>query len=100
MISNLFKLPRHRTYSYKPRYFDPEKEERERRLKEKQAQADIEQENSDGIAQKRISFKSNYIQQKYAKRKEDNVRRYIRIVTIGLLIVILYMLFDLIVEMY
>ncbi len=28
-----FKLPRHRTFDYKPRYWDPEKEELEKRVK-------------------------------------------------------------------
>jgi hypothetical protein len=100
MISNLFKLPRHRTYNYQPRYFDPAKEEREKRLKEKEANSDMEREQNDAIVQKRISIKSNYISNKYAAQKEDKIRRYIRIVTIALLLLVLYMLFDVVVEMY
>ena len=31
--SSFIKLPKHKTFEYKPRYFDPEKEEREKRQK-------------------------------------------------------------------
>lgn len=33
-IFNFFKVPRHRKYNYIPRYWDPDKEEREARLRE------------------------------------------------------------------
>jgi hypothetical protein len=41
---NLFKVPKHRRYEYIPRYYDPEKEEREARLRrrEKMSEASVE----------------------------------------------------------
>lgn len=33
-LFNFFKTPRHQRYNYIPRYWDPEKEEREARMKE------------------------------------------------------------------
>ncbi len=36
---NMFRTPKHRKYDYVPRYFDPEKEERELRFKKKQVLA-------------------------------------------------------------
>ena len=36
MISHLFKLPRHRSFGYTPRHYDPVKEEFKQKLKQKQ----------------------------------------------------------------
>ncbi len=94
MISSMFKLPRHRTYSYNPRYYDAAKEEREKRKEELKSAKEVD------LSEKRISIKSNYISQKYANRKDDKVRKYIRILTIALLVIILYMVLDLVVKMY
>ncbi len=98
MISRMFKLPRHRTYNYAPRYYDADKEEREQRRKELKEQKGIESDIN--LKEKRISIKGNYISQKYADRKDDKIRKYVRILTIALLVIILYMLFDLVVKMY
>lgn len=97
MISHLFKLPRHRTFSYKPRHYDPVKEDFKKRLKEKQglelSPEDIE--NMEVPIKERMSIKDNYINRKYAERKEDRVRLYIRVVTIAFLLMVVYMLFEL-----
>lgn len=99
MISHLFKLPRHRTYGYKPRFFDPRKEEMQRRIKEKQ-DIDIDIDDIELPIHQRISIKDNLINRKYAERKEDKIRIYIRVVTIALLVLILYMLFDVVVKIF
>ena len=99
MISNLFKLPRHKTYNYKPRFYDPVKEEMQRKLKEKQG-LDMDIDDVEVPIQQRISIKDNYINRKYADKKETKMRIYIRVVTIALLLLILYMLFDVAVEMF
>jgi len=97
MISHLFKLPRHRTYAYKPRHYDPRKEEFKKRLQEKQGLNidDSELENIEIPIQERMSIKDNYINRKYADQKEDRVRFYIRVVTIAFLLMVVYLLFDL-----
>lgn len=38
--TNLFRTPKHRKYDYIPRYYNPEKEEREARLKKAELMAD------------------------------------------------------------
>ena len=102
MISHLFKLPRHRTFGYKPRYYDPLKEDFKRRLMERKGlEADAKElENVEVPIHERISIKDNYINRKYAERKETRVRIYIRLVTIALLLLVVYMLFDVVVKMY
>ena len=97
MISHLFKLPRHRKFAYKPRHYDPVKEDFKKRLKEKQglelSPEDIE--NIEVPIKERMSIKDNYINRQYAERKEDRVRLYIRVVTIAFLLTVVYMLFEL-----
>ncbi len=97
MISHLFKLPRHRTFSYNPRYYDPVKEEFKKRLMQKQGLEPnaIELDKIEVPIQERISIKDNYINRKYADKKEDRVRVYIRIITIVFLLTVVYLLFEL-----
>ena len=91
MISHLFKLPRHRSYNYKPRYYDPIKEEIEQGIHKKQ----IEQEEEKKLSfEKRISFKARFDDRKYAERKEDRIRLYIRTFTFILLMLVVYLLFE------
>ena len=99
MISNLFKLPRHKTFNYKPQFYDPVKEEIKKKLKEKQG-LELSVEEIDVPIKQRMSIKDNYINQKYADRKETRIRIYIRLVTIALLLLIVYMVLDVVVEMY
>ncbi len=99
MISNLFKLPRHKTFNYKPQFYDPVKEEIKNKLNEKQG-LDLSIVEIDVAIKQRMSFKDNYINQKYAEKKETRIRIYIRLVTIALLLLIVYMVLDVVVEMY
>ena len=99
MISNLFKLPRHKTFAYKPRYYDPVKEEIQKRLKEKQG-LELDIDDVEVPIQERMSIKDNYINRKYADKKEFRVRVYIRLATIALLLLIVYMVLEVVVNMY
>ena len=99
MISNLFKLPRHKTFAYKPRYYDPVKEEIKKRLKEKQG-LEVNIDDVEVPIQERMSIKDNYINRKYADKKEFRVRVYIRLATVALLLLIVYMVLDVVVNMY
>ncbi|MBN2668456.1 MAG: hypothetical protein JXR60_04430 [Bacteroidales bacterium] len=94
MISHFFKLPRHRSFNYKPRFYDPELEKLEERKNERQANGEAVYSDDSEIKARRINIRTNYIKQKYAERKENRLRMYIRILTIGLLAAILYMIFD------
>jgi len=44
MIKKMFKLPDHSKFNYEPRYYDPEKEELERRIRLARMKADSEEE--------------------------------------------------------
>ena len=48
----------------------------------------------------RMSIKGNYIRRKYADKKEDRVRMYIRLITIALLLLVVYMVLEVSVEMF
>ena len=37
-LTGFFKTPKHRVFNYKPRYYNPEEEELEQKLKQKQAE--------------------------------------------------------------
>ena len=102
MISHLFKLPRHRTFDYTPRHFDPIKEEFKKKMKQKQGlnlDKDII-DNMDVPIKERMTIRGNYISRKYADKKEDRVRLYIRLVTIALLLMVVYMVLDVSVKMF
>jgi len=102
MISHLFKLPRHRTFDYTPRHYDPVKEEFKRKLKQKQG-LDLDHDKLDDVEvpiKERMSIKGNYISRKYADKKEDRIRFYIRLVTVVLLLMVVYMVLDVSVKMF
>lgn len=54
--TNLFRTPKHRKYDYIPRYYDPEKEEREERIRKAELMAD---DSIEGM-KSRISSKMKY----------------------------------------
>lgn len=102
MISHLFKLPRHRSFDYTPRHFDPVKEEFKQKLKQKQG-LNLDKDLIDNMEvpiKERMSIKGNYIRRKYADKKEDRVRMYIRLITIALLLLVVYMVLEVSVEMF
>ncbi len=94
MISHLFKLPRHRTYNYRPRHFDPLREEFKQKRKERQAEEILDDEDIEVPIKERMAIKGNYIRNKYAQKKEDKMRVYIRIITVVFLLVAMYMFLD------
>ena len=90
MISHLFKLPKHRTFNYKPRHFDLDKEEREKELQRKQAEGEAKK----ITFEKSISIKEYYEKRKYAEQKDTRLRLYIRAFTFILLLTMVYLLYD------
>jgi len=90
MISHLFKLPKHRTFNYKPRHFDPVKEEIEKELQKKQAEGAEKK----LIFEKSISIKEYYERRKYAEQKDTRLRMYIKAFTFILLLTMVYLLYD------
>lgn len=90
MIIRFFKLPKHRTFNYKPRYYDPIKEEVEERKRI------VEQELSDNKEGYKpgATIKGNMRRQMQAKRSDAKKTRLqslaIRLLLVALIIVILY----------
>ncbi len=98
MISHLFKVPKHRSFNYKPRHYDINTEAMEDVRKANQAaQSDSKESNFNS---KRISFKQMQINNHYAEQKETRVRYLIRFGTVILLVAVLYLLFDVSSQMF
>ena len=63
----LFKLPEHYVFDYKPIYYDPKKEEREKRLQKIKEELGIEDNNKEFKFKRDISFRDKSIY----RRKRD-----------------------------
>lgn len=90
-IPRFFKTPRHRQFSYQPLYYNPEKEEREIRIKELKRELGIEEpvnEYKPGI--RRGSMKAYF---KGNKRAERNSNLRLVLIIIFLLFVSYFLLF-------
>lgn len=63
-----FKTPKHKKFNYQPRYWDPEKEEFEKRVAaaKKEAEAETEKDYSETALRERIDFRA----QQKAKRPD------------------------------
>jgi len=80
-FSGFIKLPNHRVFNYEPRYYNPAKEEREKKLQAKDAE-------------KRIKISDYYYHKKKYSKRDNLMRRIIISVTFILLLTILYIIFD------
>ena len=87
-------MPNHKTFEYKPRYFDPEKEAREARnemIKEEMG-LKKEKEYKPNI---RGKFTGLYDGRQKIKEKNKNLKKIIYVITIALIIIIFYFTFKL-----
>lgn len=91
-VSGLFKLPNSRGFNFKPRFYDEEKEEREKRIERiRQKYVDVEKgKNEKYISDIRGKFIGGYRQK--TKDKHLLIRRIIVFVTIALLLLLVYLL--------
>jgi hypothetical protein len=78
-IPRLFKLPEHRKFSYRPFYYNPEKEEREARMRDLKAEAGIKSEGQYTPHIQRGAMKSYFKRGEVAQR-QSNIRLIIIIV--------------------
>lgn len=92
-IPSLFKIPGHRTFTYRPRYYDPEKEEREERNREIMREMGIssQKEGEYKPSIRRGSMKGYFHQHSRKARNQSNIR--LVIIIIFLLIVSYLILF-------
>jgi hypothetical protein len=88
-IFRFFKLPKHRRYEYIPRYWDPDKEEREARLKELRL---LGEEDEIEAMKSRISsgFKRKSRAAEGFRRKQVRRSNMILIATIFILLLLSY----------
>lgn len=83
-IPRLFKIPKHKEFNYRPIYFDPEKEEREERIKRIKAEMGVKDEDGKpykpGIVrgQMRGQYRQHYTQSK----RQSNVRLIVILLTL------------------
>lgn len=87
-LPRLFKLPEYKKFTYRPLYFDPEKEEREARLRELRKASGM---SPDGPYVPRIqkgSMKS-YFKRNETVKRQSNIRL---VIIIGVLLFITYLL--------
>ena len=86
-ISGFIKLPKHRTFNYVPRYYNPEKEELEKVVRNAEL----------NIPQKLNKNKINYYFNQRRKGVNNTLlRRTIIFITLILLLISLYYIFDVI----
>jgi len=88
-ISGFIKLPKHRTFNYVPRYYNPEKEELENVVRKAELGVPQKLHKTD----KKISY---YFNQRRADAKQSFIRRMIVFTTLILILVALYYIFGVI----
>ena len=87
-IPRLFKLPEHRKFSYRPFYYDAEKEEREARLRDLKIDVGIKYDATFTPHIQRGSMKS-YFKRGETAQKQSNIRL---IIIIAFLLFVTYLL--------
>ncbi len=80
----LFKLPEHYVFDYKPIYYDPKKEEREKRLRQIKQELGIENEKNDFKFKRDISFRDKSI---YHRKRDRSA-----IIRLGVIMGFLFLL--------
>ena len=86
-IPRLFKLPEYRRFNYRPMYHDPEKEEREARLRKIKAEAGIPVEGQYVSNIRRGAMKS------YLRKNEKKVQRQSNLRLVLIIAVLLFIFY-------
>lgn len=90
-IPRFIKLPGYKQFSYSPRYWDPEKEEREARVRQIKAEMGIELgSDPNRTTIKRGSFRQAKMQAKVKASRNSNIRL---VVILAALFLLAYLLF-------
>ena len=94
---SFLKIPQHKRFEYKPRIWDPEKEEREERLKRIKAELGVTNDTSDGkpyVPNIRGSFRKEYEHTRRARPGAGfgafKIRSLVFVVTVAMLLFIGY----------
>ena len=88
MISSFFKTRKIKQFDFSARYYDEEKEEREKRIAH--IKAEMGEKNSDSY-RPRVSFKTEWSANKYASshKKKSNIRLLLSIALVSILVYLL-----------
>lgn len=86
-LPSLVKLPGHKVFDYKPRYYDEDKEERERLARRRQPSKNLSDEQRANIAKENIQNLYSNHHRKY--QSQSNVQSNIRLVVIILALLVL-----------
>ena len=92
-IGHLFKLPKNKEFSYRPRHFDPAMEDLRQRVKESEQKYNTNTETVPGTSI-RGKMKEYRMRQKTSKSKMKVIRWIIGMITIVLLILIFYFIVE------
>lgn len=90
MAFRFFKLPKHRTFSYKPRYYDPVKEELQERKRLIEQEVKAEQENYVPGSNIRGNLRRQIKTSRSEAHKTRMQRLLIRLVLMTLIFAVLY----------
>jgi hypothetical protein len=90
-IGGFFKIQKHKDFSYKPRYYDADREELNKRIKRAEQQVNSEKEGVH-VSQIKGKMHRHLIDQKRSSRSHSFIRTLIILVSIGLLMLIFYFL--------
>lgn len=90
MVLNFFKLPRHRTFSYKPRYYDPIKDEVQERVRLIEQEQRSEQEGYVPGSSIRGNIKRQLRSSRTEIKKSKSQKLLIRLILIAIIAFVLY----------
>ena len=90
-IGNLFKQQKHKQFEYRPVFYDPDKEELQKRIKKAQIESSG---NKTYVPDIKGKMKEYLISEKKSKASVKNIRLIIIIVTLALLALMFYYLIE------
>ncbi len=93
-MASIFKVPKHKKFTYSPLYFNPEKEELDKRVRQSRSELS-EQGSTSFVPNIKGKMKKNLISPHYGDAKAEKIRRLIILATIFLLIGVFYYLIKL-----
>ncbi|PIE86385.1 MAG: hypothetical protein CSA05_00785 [Bacteroidia bacterium] len=89
MRINMFKVPKHNVFEYKPRYYDPDKEDLEERIAQAKREIGVYDENEKQSDRKRRikgQMRRQYHQERLSRsNKQSNLRLILIIAVLGFL---------------
>lgn len=92
-ITGFFKLNQNKRFNYTPIYHNPEKEEREARIHKIKEELGIKDDEKAYVPDIRGKFQGNYSRRGRTGQKAPFYRLVIMLITVGLVILVFYLIF-------